>query len=665
MGVFHSAATRFIERERVAKEGGISSATSFTLEPHLPTGEWIKAVIKGADERSQPSRHVLLFGGLLIGFANKDDEFLSSSLGLLLQTAFVKAVNLTLMETPTTDELSLFGIVLALNHAFTHLSDMERSKIDYDRLLPILMASTLHSSDGLQSGYFLGVVDADVQQVSSVQFSWTKTSSSFRQVERTLSSPLASNLGPLSRLIAHTVEQVHDSWLLLSAIEDLADFSRRLLTQWRQNKLSEIDASEEAMFLHEEARKDTVPTLWKLLRSTLFAVVIVLRSAIGRVIGDGILAANDSKFSLSINGAFQKDLTCVDASHIAQETLHALRSLSFIHSRLGSAAFSQYTFTYLAAIDILATYPSEAEAFLQSIAPSDLGRIPGHPLERCLDLFFLNTAEQFTLGLSPHLSEEFVITAATPYLITDGNQNLLPMFEAAHSIMLAVFSAPQNVEITAKHLPFYVDSLFRVCFSTLSIRSSTDNIQVFPHNLSPRQFRLAFKNLIRVTSPPSRIAAAQPMLAATLLELVHERALHAPVIPLSINPGAAPITSPMSEPDQTIVPQLSEQAVLVFTLTDALPHLSLDLLGEWLPIVATLLNHVMDPAVRDHCKRHFWDTLVGGEMDPERSQVCVVWWTSRGGREIVLYDDQTEQNPGDAEYMMTGALSEDKPLAKL
>lgn len=155
------------------------------------------------------------------------------------------------------------------------------------------------------------------------------------------------------------------------------------------------------------------------------------------------------------------------------------------------------------------------------------------------------------------------------------------------------------------------------------------------------------------------------MLAATLLELVHERALHAPATPLSINPGANPITSPMPEPDQTVVPQLSEQAVLISTLTDALPHLSLNLLEEWLPIVATSLNHVLDPAIRDHCKRHFWDTLVGGEMDPERSQVCVFWWTSRGGREIVWYDDRAEQDQSDAEHMMTGALTEDKPLAKL
>lgn len=162
-------------------------------------------------------------------------------------------------------------------------------------------------------------------------------------------------------------------------------------------------------------------------------------------------------------------LTSLDAPHIAQETLNCLRGLSFIHSRLGSATLSQYTFTYLAAIDILAAYPQDADLFLQSIAPSELGHIPVHPLERCLDLYFLNTAEHFTLILSPQLCEGLLIAAATPYLTSGGNPNLLPIFEAAHSNMLAVFSAPQNVEITSKHLPFYVDALFRVCVAHIEL----------------------------------------------------------------------------------------------------------------------------------------------------------------------------------------------------
>jgi hypothetical protein len=196
---------------------------------------------------------------------------------------------------PADDDAAHGTICLALNHVFTHLSDVDRSALDYDRLLPVLMTSTFHSSHGLRSGYFLGAADADLQQISNQQFNWPSASPSYQQIESILKSPLISSLGPLSRLIAHTIDRVRDPWLVQSAVDDLSDFSRRLGTQWRQNKLSEIDASEESVFLHEEARSSTVPTLWRLLRSTLFAIVIILRSATGRVVGNAALAAHNSK----------------------------------------------------------------------------------------------------------------------------------------------------------------------------------------------------------------------------------------------------------------------------------------------------------------------------------------------------------------------------------
>ncbi|KAL1305564.1 hypothetical protein AAFC00_007170 [Neodothiora populina] len=632
MGVFHSSALRFLERERALNERGRNVPVVPNIESHLSLTEWTHAVIKGADEQSSASRHLLVLGGMLVGFGNQDDEILSRHFGETLRSALVKAANLALQESQHADDLSHCEIALVLNHSFTYLSDIERSKIEYDRLMPILMTSMLHSVNGLRSGYFIGAADPDVRQVSSQQFNWSKTSGSYQQVNTILTSPLISNLGPLSRLISHTLEHVQDSWLVLSAVEDLADFSRRLLMQWRQNKLSEIDASEEVEYLLDEARQITVPTLWKLLRSTLFAVVIVFRSAVGRLMGDGVLATNDN------------------APHMAQETLHAFRSLSFIHSRLGSTAFSQYTFTYLAALDVLASYPLDAEDFLKSTAPSELGSIPDHPLERCLDLFFLNTAEQLSFGLTPSISEQLVIAAAMPYLTSGGNPKLLPIFEAAHSNMLAVFSTPQNVDITTKHLPFYVDALF----------------QVFPHNLSPRQFRFAFKNLIRLTSPPSRIAASQPMLAATLLEIVHDRVRSAPTSALPLPTTQGSIASPLAEAEEPIMPKFSEQAVLISTIVDSLPSLSHSLLEEWLPLTAALINCIPDLSMRDHCKRHFWDTLVGGEMDPERSQICVDWWTSRGGRETLLYGDEILGENEEDKYKMSGALEVEKPvLAKL
>lgn len=150
------------------------------------------------------------------------------------------------------------------------------------------------------------------------------------------------------------------------------------------------------------------------------------------------------------------------APFIAVQSLHILRNLYFITSRAGQNSSSQYSFVNLVAVDILTQYPDLAENFLRTIKPIELGHIPDHPLERCLDLFFLNTAEHFALTLPPQTNEELVISAATPYLAAGGDNRLLEIFEAAHSVVLAVFSAPQNADVTAKHLPFYIDNLFTV-----------------------------------------------------------------------------------------------------------------------------------------------------------------------------------------------------------
>lgn len=88
---------------------------------------------------------------------------------------------------------------------------------------------------------------------------------------------------------------------------------------------------------------------------------------------------------------------------------------------------------FLAAIDILAQYPDLAENFLHNIKPSDIGQIPVHPVERCLDLFFLNTAKHFPLVLSSEASEELPLTAAFPNLATGANSLLLEIFEAAQA----------------------------------------------------------------------------------------------------------------------------------------------------------------------------------------------------------------------------------------
>jgi hypothetical protein len=313
--------------------------------------------------------------------------------------------------------------------------------------------------------------------------------------------------------------------------------------------------------------------------------------------------------------------------------------LYFVSTKTGSSSFSQYTFAYLTAMDTLSAYPMQVQTFLGSVKPAEMSGVPEHPLDRNLDLFFLNTAEHFTLILTPSSNEELLVAAASRYLAAGESAQLLPIFEAAHSAMLAVFSAPQNAEVTRRHLPFYIAALFGV----------------FPEKVSARQFRLAFRTLLRLTSPPAVLAATEPMLSATLLELLHDRALNASTHPLP--PKAAE-----QKPESDTPVELSEQAVLVLTVIDTLPQLTLDLLDEWLPLAADLVNSIEDDNMREHCKEHFWHALVGGEMDPNRSGVCHDWWSSRGGRELLLFGrDASDED----DARMSGALPDEAREHKL
>ncbi|CBX97444.1 hypothetical protein LEMA_P105750.1 [Plenodomus lingam JN3] len=623
LSVFHAAVTTIVNHHndvRYKKAPELQPG-----EPPIGGGlsldEWIRAIVAGADDRSQRWKHLVVLGGLLVGIGNLEEQGMDlywvSAIRKRVEAALVRATNLALIEVRERSETDGLGgqtITLVLNHTFGCLADVERAQLDYDLLLPVLIGTAYYSSEGFQSAYFLGGLDLDVRVAQSGKLDWNKLSSSYRQVENIMNRPLVASMGPLSRLIAHSAENAKNPWIIQTMMDDLASFARALTTQWRQIKFSDVDPAEEAAQLEEEALNITTPKLWNLLKAALFATTIILRGVLIRTLGDRTLASD------------------AIAPILSSQALQTLRHLYFITSRLGPASFSQHTFVYLTAIDILSAYPNHADKFLKSIAPQQLGQIPRHPLDRILDLYFLNTAEHFTLVLSPATNEDLLVASLVPYLAAGENRQMLPVFEAAHSVMLAVLSAPQSAEITAKHLPFYIDALFRV----------------FPHNLSPRQFRLAFKTLMRVTAPPSTLSATHPDLPATLLELVFHRALNAPVEALPPDSVALALQG-----SDASLPALSEQAVLALTLIDSLPFLPIYLLEEWLPLCAELLNHISNDSMRDAVKARYWEVLVSGEMDAERSGVAVNWWTTRGGREFVLYG--RERLAVDL-AMMSGAL---------
>ncbi|EMC99023.1 hypothetical protein BAUCODRAFT_573282 [Baudoinia panamericana UAMH 10762] len=614
LSAFHSAAQTLTRHERALREQGTPPRSSEPLEATLSKDDWIRAVVSGADEHSPRWRHLIVIGGLLLGFDAVEDATLPRSARRTLEHGLIVAVNAALEDMTQDDELGQQTLTMVLNHCFPIIADYEKSTLDYDRLLPVLMRSTFHASEGLRSAYFLGTVDADVMAVSQTQFGWRERSPSFQRIQTALRSPLVASLGPLSRLIGHVVEHIRESWLLTAVLDDLEGFARTLYMQWRHIKLSEIDPSEEHVYLDTETLSTTTPALWRLLKSILFATVIIMRSILSRGLSENPFGG------------------VTMAPKVAAQALHVLRYTYFITSRQSSATFPQYVFVQLTAIDILAAYPREALTFVQTIKPAELGRVPAHPVDRSLDLFFLGVAEHFTLLIPQHVAEEVFVASAAPYLTSGGNNNLLPIFEAAHSLMLATFSAPQNLDITVKGLPSYMSTLFAV----------------FPHNLSTRQFRFAFKMLMQLATPPSQLAAMQPMLVTVMLELLHERALHASTMPL---PQQRLVHDAKAPSDATA--DLSEQAVFILAIVDALPQLPLDLLDEWLPLAAVLVNRVVEPSMRMRCREHYWQVLISGEMDADRSQLCAAWWNTAGGREAVLNEDETSSQ---SILEMSGAL---------
>ena len=552
-----------------------------------------------------------MLGGLLLAYSSRDMEPLPTTLHQKLEGALVHASNLALGS--SSDPESLVAVIFVLNHTCNLMSETNRSQLNHDRLLPVLLETTFFSKEGLEHGYWLGVIDQDVRSGQNQKFTWSARSPSARRVQEIKSRPLVTSMGMMARLLALSIERASDHRLILDLVTRLADFAKNMITAWRQNKLSEVHVLEESKFLDQETTTNTLPPLFHLLRDTMFATIVILRAVFGKLLCDQSLATD-------CNGPM-----------LATKGLQTLRSMYFISHRFGQTFSSQYMFVYFTPMDILSQYPQQAEAFLTTIKPGEPGRMPVHPLDRMLDLFFLNTAEHFTLTLSASTNAE-LLNAAFPYVQSQGDPRLGELYEAAHSLVLSVFAAPQNADVIPRHVPVYIETL----------------LNSFPKLLNPRQFRLAVKSVTRLAAPPSAIATIMPMMQAVVLDLLSDRFLNATEVVL---PPSADIPPEGEKP-------LSEKAVLLLAIIDCLSSLPVPLLLEWLPTTADLLHKINDPVQRSISLQRLWEVLSNGDMDVERAAACVAWWNSRGGRELVVYGEL----PAEEEYTMSGGLQQDVKL---
>lgn len=291
IGIFSSATTQILQRENPSP-----GSTFFLSQSRLSKEDWIKAVIKGADERSPRWKHLLVLGGFLLGSEGKEQDKIADALRRTVESATIKALNLTLKEIEAGSELAINSLVVTLSHIFNLLSNFAKYEIHHDLLLPYLCWSPFFSSEGLYFGYFLSTMDTDIIEGPGMKFDWSTKSSTYFQVQRIASNPLVASLGSLSRLMAYSVEHVRNVQLLVTTMSDISTFTRSLCVQWRQNKLSEIDILEEKIFLSDESLQISLPLIWQILKSSMFTIIIILRSLLGRVIGDAKMPVNSGKY---------------------------------------------------------------------------------------------------------------------------------------------------------------------------------------------------------------------------------------------------------------------------------------------------------------------------------------------------------------------------------
>lgn len=134
MGVFHSAAVAVLKHHVSVREGKEPPL----LPNQLPVGggmkfgEWVRAVVKGADERSHRWKHCMVLGGILLGLSREGDEAMAKPLRTMLEKALVQALNMALVEAREGQELGGHCVALVLNHSFPVLTDLERVQLDYD-----------------------------------------------------------------------------------------------------------------------------------------------------------------------------------------------------------------------------------------------------------------------------------------------------------------------------------------------------------------------------------------------------------------------------------------------------------------------------------------------------------------------------------------------------
>ncbi|AOW03400.1 peroxisomal membrane protein PEX17 [Yarrowia lipolytica] len=317
---------------------------------------------------------------------------------------------------------------------------------------------------------------------------------------------------------------------------------------------------------------------------------------------------------------------------LAYKQLQALHSIYFIVDQMGSQ-FAAYDYVFFSAIDVLlseyapyiknrGTIPPNKEFVAERLAANLAGtsNVGSHlPIDRSRVLFALNYYEQLVTVCHDSCVETIIYPMARSFLYpTSDIQQLKPLVEAAHSVILAGLAVPTNAVVNAKLIPEYMGGV----------------LPLFPGVFSWNQFVLAIQSIVNTVSPPSEVFKTNQKLFRLVLDSLMKKCRDTPVgIPV-------PHSVTVSQEQEDIPP--TQRAVVMLALINSLPYVDIRSFELWLQetwnmIEATPMlaenapNKELAHAEHEFLVLEMWK-MISGNIDQRLNDVAIRWWYKKNAR---------------------------------
>ncbi|KAH0586555.1 hypothetical protein J132_08258 [Termitomyces sp. J132] len=528
---FHLKHRALVEK---TEEGWSLSRAIFSKGVGGSMQEWVRAVVRGL-QGGRAAMRLACCTGLLLGV--KDFPQIGTAYGKVedeVIIALAEVMDDYNSDTgdwekefrPQIDE-PLLSLTLIL--ASQSLPLLPKAKLTALPLSPLTGFLTSTIAKAFHEGMFLR----------------TRLDPSFEEVVQSLStSPAMHALAGLSKLVALTLELlietsvrgVQDACITIQTFQIIAS---RIEQDWRASQFASVRDEEEL----PSDTKDTYKSIWLMLKTLLFSIVMVSDSALGSVVYVRPQALSSNQ-------------TQVSSHTLAKSVLQTLSHLSFVVSRFGgvtatatgdSPGFVELRKVFYIALDVLSAEEGDqqmlgrdfnhCESFVKDMV-IDLGSdtfVPGDhsgTFQQAKTAYTLACIEQLVPSLGVSCLEDYVWRLCTPYLSDPSHRET---YESAHSVVLSIFSShaqlassadsdrrltakddgrfPDSANFVHRMVPFYAQTL---------VQNSQDG------RLSTAQLRLAYSALVRSASTSGSITESHRLgwyCITLILDVIRELSL--------------------------------------------------------------------------------------------------------------------------------------------